>query len=381
MRRLSFSSTFQSPLWPPRDFSAAVYPDGLTSIDFSSEVNIRCDMTPCLYPVDVHHCALTFISLRNNASDVMILPFPTMDDIFSRYKKVSSGLWEVSIGNITPAITKGTILNGKGSSSLLFSKLTIKRKPRYFWVTVILPLLLLAAVTMVAPLFPLQTGERTTLLVTALLASVVYLDVVFKNVPRSSDQMPIVVYFILSMVLYTCFQIMMTALISYFDERSSQEVSIFGTISILARKLFHCRVDTAVLTSSQNATTESGLDAQQSQVTYSSRNATTKASGAKASENNIKEAREGAAQGGKEHVFEHESTSLGDERIFQNIPAAIAITNADDCDKKNEHALSYRNILEMVLCLASFSMITLNVILLSYIYIGKIGSFCSKVTV
>ena len=202
-------------------------------------MNIRCQMSPCLYPIDSHICNMTLFAISNNASDVILVSNNTRD---RNAGEDGNGLWHVSVGATTARLIPNTMFNGKGTASIINSSIKLTRKSRYFWVTVLFPLLLIVVVTFAAPLFPLHTGDRTSLLITSFLASIVFLDIVFKNVPKTSDQLPIIVIFILALLAYTAFQIIITAFISFFDDyQSSSDTGLIRKVTTYVFQKLSCR--------------------------------------------------------------------------------------------------------------------------------------------
>ena len=93
---------------------------------------------------------------------------------------------------------------------------------RYYVLTVIGPIILICIVTFCSVWLPWESGERTSLLITCFLALIVFLDTILGNVPKTSDYVPLIVWFVVVVLLFTIIQIMFTALASYYAERANR---------------------------------------------------------------------------------------------------------------------------------------------------------------
>ncbi len=125
--------------------------------------------------------------------------------------------------DILPATKEFKMFKGKKANlSVLTSSISLKRKPEYYWLTMLAPITLLCIITFCAVLLPRETGERTSLLITCLLAQIVYLDTILKNVPKTSDYVPLLVIFLCVVLVFTASQIGLTAITSYYAERANK---------------------------------------------------------------------------------------------------------------------------------------------------------------
>ncbi|XP_069128354.1 neuronal acetylcholine receptor subunit alpha-9-II-like [Argopecten irradians] len=79
------------------------------------------------------------------------------------------------------------------------------RRPVNFMISVIVPIILLAAVNPFVFILPFNSGERVSYSITILLAFTVYMTVVSDRMPDSSDPMSTLSYYILSLVAISVF--------------------------------------------------------------------------------------------------------------------------------------------------------------------------------
>ncbi len=72
-------------------------------------------------------------------------------------------------------------------------------------------MVLLSVISSTASILPAMTGDRIALLITCLLASVVYLDTLFKYLPESSTSFPIIIMWTLLNLAFTTLQIILAS--------------------------------------------------------------------------------------------------------------------------------------------------------------------------
>ncbi|XP_052788255.1 neuronal acetylcholine receptor subunit alpha-9-like [Mya arenaria] len=75
--------------------------------------------------------------------------------------------------------------------------LTIKRKPQYFILTVILPITMLAFLNICVFMLPCESGEKASYAMTVFLAFAVFLTIVSSTLPQNSDSIAIISKFLI----------------------------------------------------------------------------------------------------------------------------------------------------------------------------------------
>ena len=79
---------------------------------------------------------------------------------------------------------------GKIYPDLTFT-ITIRRKPLFYVVNLVIPCALISAMSMVEFILPCNSGEKVSLGITVLLSLTVFMLVVAENMPATSDDIPI----------------------------------------------------------------------------------------------------------------------------------------------------------------------------------------------
>ena len=84
----------------------------------------------------------------------------------------------------------------KDGESLIFT-FKLKRKPLFFVVNIILPIMLMSVLSSLIFALPPQSGERVSYGITVLLAIAVFLTLVGDNLPKTSSPMSVLSYYLM----------------------------------------------------------------------------------------------------------------------------------------------------------------------------------------
>ncbi len=204
-----------------------VHPNGLTTLDFGTRIELTCSMSACLFPIDTHKCPLTFISIAQNSNMLVLVPDDETRENYKDFSETATGLWEIKTHGFRDIsryqVTTGGYLR---HMSILETSLTFKHKPNHYWLHLLFPIALICAVTFGAVLFPRESGDRTSLLITCFLAQFVYLDTVLHIVPRTSDYVPLLIIFMYVVLVFTACQIGLTAICAYYADKANKKTGL-----------------------------------------------------------------------------------------------------------------------------------------------------------
>lgn len=147
-----------------------------------------CDTDPTYYPFDKQKCQLTFYTSGYDTSEVIYLRNnPAV--VTSFYDP--NGVWELTSIDCFTATYNNV-------PSIIFT-VQIARKPAFFIVTLLLPIMLMGLLNVLVFLLPAASGERVGYSVTILLAFGVYLSILSVSLPTSANpEISIICYLLLS---------------------------------------------------------------------------------------------------------------------------------------------------------------------------------------
>lgn len=106
-----------------------------------------------------------------------------------------------------------------------FSDVTIefvfKRKPLFYIFNLIVPCLIIMSMVLLGFFLPPESGERITLSITVLLAMAVFLQLAAENLPRNSENLPVMGIFYITVMLEVAGSLVATCYILHIHHRNS----------------------------------------------------------------------------------------------------------------------------------------------------------------
>ena len=106
-----------------------------------------------------------------------------------------------------------------------FSDVTIqfvfKRKPLFYIFNLIVPCMIIMSMVLLGFFLPPESGERITLSITVLLAMAVFLQLAAENLPRNSENVPVMGIFYITVMLEVASSLVATCYILHIHHRNS----------------------------------------------------------------------------------------------------------------------------------------------------------------
>ncbi|XP_033752861.1 neuronal acetylcholine receptor subunit alpha-7-like [Pecten maximus] len=170
-----------------------------------------CDIDVTYYPFDTQKCILRIMPWGSPSSEMVFLATTEKADL-AFY--ASHGTWDLLAARTESVIS--------GGLSYYNVEITMKRRPLFFVVNIVLPILFMAFLNSLVFILPVESGERVSYAITVLLAIAVFLTLVGDNLPKTSQPMSILCYFLLSDLIMSSVVSIVTILglrIYYIDDR------------------------------------------------------------------------------------------------------------------------------------------------------------------
>ena len=135
---------------------------------------VQCTLNTTYFPFDKQTCSLVFSSFYYYRTDIEFSANSVNLDYFSEHI-----VWKPSSTNIY------THDYGDGHNYELILEITLDRKPLYYVINIILPVVLIGVLNVFVFMVPADSGERVGFSITLLLAMSVFLTIVSENLPES----------------------------------------------------------------------------------------------------------------------------------------------------------------------------------------------------
>ena len=145
-----------------------------THILFSGTI---CPADALYYPFNQQTCTIEFLSFYYTKEE-MIITLNNNNVILDNYYQ-GNWIWYLISANIKNKD------NPSGNLVKIVVELVMKRKPLYYILNVVLPILLIGILNVFVFLLPADSGERVGFSITMLLAMAVFLTIVSDNLPES----------------------------------------------------------------------------------------------------------------------------------------------------------------------------------------------------
>ncbi|CAC5386731.1 CHRNA7 [Mytilus coruscus] len=160
-------------------FRVNINSSGFVQYSPGSILEAKCQTDISKFPLDTQSCLLDFLAWGGGATTYKLISF--FDEVNLDYYTKDSN-WEV--------VTRDTYakLEPEGYYKFRMS-LSLKRKPVYFIVMIVLPTMLLSLLNPLVFLLPIESGERISLSMTVLLSYAIFLTLVSASIPASSNPM------------------------------------------------------------------------------------------------------------------------------------------------------------------------------------------------
>ncbi|XP_070708847.1 acetylcholine receptor subunit delta [Pempheris klunzingeri] len=189
-----------------------VYPDGLCYWLPPAIFRSSCSINVNYFPFDWQNCTLKFTSLTYNAKEIRMLLKEDANEthkwtvewiIIDPASFTENGEWEIVHRPAKRNTYKHIPMESNKHQDITFY-LTIKRKPLFYIVNIIIPCVLISFLASLVYYLPADSGEKMTLSISVLLAQSVFLLLISQRLPETSMSVPLIVkYLMFIMVVVT----------------------------------------------------------------------------------------------------------------------------------------------------------------------------------
>ncbi|CAL1544380.1 unnamed protein product, partial [Lymnaea stagnalis] len=172
-----------------------IYSSGLTRWYPGSVFSASCVMDITHFPFDLQSC---FIRLLANeyAEEVVLVPrVPFV--ITGGY--IPNGEWEL----VSSSVVREAPQFGEESFSRLVITMNFKRRPRFYLVNVIVPVIFMSILSSFVFMLPEDSGERASFSITVLLSLSLFMGIVSGQLPKNADTLPVIITYLFTLLLHS----------------------------------------------------------------------------------------------------------------------------------------------------------------------------------
>ena len=151
----------------------------------------RCAMDITKFPFDTQSCDITFVTWSHSVEQIEIFKSSKGIDF---YEYEENGVWHV-------LSTSSKIQKNKKESEITFT-IKLQRKPLYYVMNIILPVVFLGYLNILVFVIPVDAGEKMSFSVTVFLSFAVFLTIISAILPTSSNSIPILAVYLIVQLIY-----------------------------------------------------------------------------------------------------------------------------------------------------------------------------------
>lgn len=190
--------------------------DGSNSWYSPASFRSTCQIDVTFFPFDQQTCYMKFGSWTFEANDLDIY----VDDSPLHSKQyVKSAEWDLI------SASRNRNVEHYACCQHPFSDVTIefvfRRKPLFYMFNLIIPCMIITGMVLLGFFVPPESGERITLSITVLLAMAVFLQLAAQNLPRNSENVPILGVFYITVMAEVALSLIATCYVLHIHHMSS----------------------------------------------------------------------------------------------------------------------------------------------------------------
>ncbi|XP_053452696.1 acetylcholine receptor subunit delta isoform X1 [Nycticebus coucang] len=164
-----------------------------------------CPISVTYFPFDWQNCSLKFSSLKYTAKEITLnlkreveknLTYPVEWIIIEPQSFTENGEWEIVHRPARVNVDPTAPLDSPSRQDVTFY-LIIRRKPLFYIINILVPCVLISFMINLVFYLPADSGEKTSMAISVLLAQSVFLLLISKRLPATSISIPLISKFLL----------------------------------------------------------------------------------------------------------------------------------------------------------------------------------------
>ncbi|XP_059159007.1 acetylcholine receptor subunit beta-like 1 [Physella acuta] len=182
---------------------------------------VSCQLTMTNYPFDQQECVINMTALTLTSEEMQ---FTSTEPTISTSYYTLHGEWDLLAATISTFNLSTRYVKVPGFQL----KFTLKRRPIFLIVNIILPVVFLSFLNILVFIIPVESGEKIGYGITVLLALSVFMCIVMGMLPRSSRSMPNVTIYLFILLIISMLTVIDSIVIVYLSHREEVRACIWA---------------------------------------------------------------------------------------------------------------------------------------------------------
>nr|XP_034318297.1 acetylcholine receptor subunit alpha-like [Crassostrea gigas] len=190
-----------------------------------------CNVNMYKFPFDTQSCFFTFALWGFLPFEAVLMPGKNISTIDTTYYSPNA-LWKLESTEMKYSDIVTT-------ESIIELRINLKRRALYFVINMLAPILLLSILNPLVFALPVDSGERVSYAITIFLSFAVFLTLISENMPKTSEPMSILSYFLvvtMTMSTLICILTIVTMRFHYRDSNLKVSKTAATVLKILQLK-------------------------------------------------------------------------------------------------------------------------------------------------
>ncbi|XP_067673906.1 neuronal acetylcholine receptor subunit alpha-3-like [Haliotis asinina] len=208
--------------------SITVYSDGTVTWFPGANFATDCKLDLTLFPFDVQTCQFRFLPSSYESNELKMVS----SLIYANTQSYTeNGEWSLS-GSRAYSIERTFV---DSTFSFLHVDIHLERRPMFFVLNVIIPVVVLSFLNIFVFSLPCDCGEKVSYAITCLLALTVFMSIVSGLLPKSSDNIPMVTMYLTCLLCISVLSVVATILIVMKDHAKATKTDQLSPLFVIPR--------------------------------------------------------------------------------------------------------------------------------------------------
>ena len=165
-------------------------------------IKATCSIDVRYFPFDIQECSMELYVWGYTSNEVRLIA--TRDDIETSYQRGEHGTWRILNTSATIELV--------GFSARFKLTFRLERKSQFVVVNIALPILFMCFLNVLVFILPAESGERVSYAITVLLAIAVFMTIISDTLPKKSEPLPLISYFLMTDLIVSALTSLFTIL-------------------------------------------------------------------------------------------------------------------------------------------------------------------------
>ncbi|XP_045199185.2 acetylcholine receptor subunit delta-like [Mercenaria mercenaria] len=197
--------------------------NGVASLILGDIFKCGCSIDLTSFPWDKQKCALVFLVWGYSAKEVELVAAKDTIDL-QGYQ--SNGVWTL--------LSTKVYSKRHPQKSLLVFEVVLQRRPVFFVVNILIPIMTLSVLELFVFIIPIDSGERISFSLTVLLSIAVYMTLISDNLPPRAEIMAAICYLLVFILIQSAFICLLNivSVALYLQDIEKHQISTFWRIFV-----------------------------------------------------------------------------------------------------------------------------------------------------